>query len=262
MRNGDTGAEVRALQQRLAAAGYDVETDGWYGDKTEAAVAAWQRSVDLVADGIAGPKTLAALQLGRRPDNLLRHSDIEAAAATLGVEVAAILAVNEVETKGTGFLPDGRPVILFERHQMYRLLGEAGQDADALAARYPAIINPKRGGYVGGATEHSRLGTAMGIDQDCALQSASWGQYQIMGFNYRACGFDTPSAFVAAMRESESRQLEAFTMLIAAEPAWHKALKAKKWADFAKLYNGPDYRDNAYDTKLARAYERHAGAPA
>ncbi|WP_328515044.1 N-acetylmuramidase domain-containing protein [Ralstonia pseudosolanacearum] len=31
-------------------------------------------------------------------------------------------AVNEVESRGSGFLPDGRPVILFERHVMYRQL--------------------------------------------------------------------------------------------------------------------------------------------
>ncbi|MBV5553030.1 N-acetylmuramidase family protein, partial [Pseudomonas aeruginosa] len=42
------------------------------------------------------------------------------------------------------------------------------------------------------------------------------------------------------------------------DPALHKALKARKWADFARLYNGPDYKRNLYDTKLARAYEQHA----
>ncbi|MCR8935678.1 N-acetylmuramidase domain-containing protein [Pseudomonas sp. A4] len=37
----------------------------------------------------------------------------------------------------------------------------------------------------------------------------------------------------------------------------HKALKGRKWAEFAKLYNGPDYQRNLYDIKLQRAYERH-----
>ncbi|WP_321838492.1 N-acetylmuramidase domain-containing protein, partial [Pseudomonas kulmbachensis] len=36
------------------------------------------------------------------------------------------------------------------------------------------------------------------------------------------------------------------------------ALKARKWAEFARLYNGSDYLRNLYDTKLQRAYERHA----
>ncbi|MBZ2397801.1 N-acetylmuramidase family protein, partial [Erwinia amylovora] len=76
-------------------------------------------------------------------------ADLQRAAGTLGVPLAAVRAVNEDESRGSGFLPDGRPVILFERHVMYRQLREADQDADALAARYPNIVNPSRGGYVG-----------------------------------------------------------------------------------------------------------------
>lgn len=258
MKKDDTGAEVRDLQQRLGALGYTVEKDGWFGEKTEAAVIAFQQRVDLVADGIAGPKTLAALRTGQRPATLLRQSDLDAAAARLGVPVAAVMAVNEVESRGTGFLPDGRPVILFERHIMHRLLGETEHDADALAVRYPGVVNPKRGGYMGGAAEHGRLGTAMGIEADCALQSASYGQFQIMGFHWQTCGHTSPAAFAAAMRESEARQLEAFIAFIEADAALHKALKARKWADFARIYNGPAFKENAYDAKLAAAYARHA----
>jgi hypothetical protein len=260
MRKGDTGADVRDLQQRLAALGHAVEKDGWFGEKTEAAVIAFQRKVGLVADGIAGPKTLVALAAGRRDPRLLGQTDIEAAAVRLDVAVAAVMAVNEVESRGSGFLPDGRPAILFERHVMHRLLGETEHDADALAVRYPNIVNPKRGGYIGGAAEHARLGTAMGIEPDCALQSASYGQFQIMGFHWRTCGYASPSAFAAAMRESEGRQLAAFVAFIEADPALHKALKARKWADFARIYNGPAYKENAYDAKLAAAHARHAAA--
>ena len=35
-----------------------------------------------------------------------------------------------------------------------------------------------------------------------------------------------------------------------------KALQSRKWADFARLYNGPAYKENLYDVKLARAYEQ------
>ncbi|MBZ0126830.1 MAG: N-acetylmuramidase family protein, partial [Rhodocyclaceae bacterium] len=141
MRKGDTGASVRELQHRLAAAGFEVEKDGWFGDKTEAAVVAFQQRTGLVADGIAGPKTMAVLETGRRPARLLGQADIEKAAEDLGVAVAAVMAVNEVESLGRGFLPDGRPVILFERHVMHRLLAEAGYDADATAARFPNVVH-------------------------------------------------------------------------------------------------------------------------
>ena len=47
---------------------------------------------------------------------MLRESDLIAAADRLDVPLASIKAVNEVESSGRGFLADGRPVILFERH--------------------------------------------------------------------------------------------------------------------------------------------------
>jgi hypothetical protein len=58
----DEGDEVRALQEALAAAGFSAgEADGVYGDATVAAVAAFQRSVGLAEDGVAGAETIAAL---------------------------------------------------------------------------------------------------------------------------------------------------------------------------------------------------------
>jgi hypothetical protein len=37
------------------------------------------------------------------------------------------------------------------------------------------------------------------------------------------------------------------------------ALQSHDWAAFAKGYNGPGYAKNAYDVKLAEAYERFSG---
>ena len=59
------------------------------------------------------------------------------------------------------------------------------------------------------------------------------------------------------MSESEGQQLQAFVRFILADSVLHNALKARKWAKVAELYNGPAYKRNLYDIKLARAYERH-----
>ncbi|MDJ0962420.1 MAG: peptidoglycan-binding domain-containing protein [Acidimicrobiia bacterium] len=63
LRNGSSGDEVRQLQDDLALLGFDPgPIDGAFGPKTEAAVRAFQESVDsLGADGIVGPKTAASL---------------------------------------------------------------------------------------------------------------------------------------------------------------------------------------------------------
>ena len=258
LRNGSHGSDVAELQHKLNMAGAKLVADGWFGDATEAAVIAFQRRTGLVADGIAGGKTLATLASGARPPKLLTDADLAAAAERLGVPVAVIRAVNAVESRGSGFLVDGRPVILFERHVFYRQLEAAGIDAAALAARYPNLCNRQRGGYAGGAAEWMRIKNAAAVSGhfSAAYESASWGLFQILGYHWSSLGYDSVDAFVAAMYESEGRQLEAFIRFIEADPALAKALKAKKWAEFARLYNGPAYKDNLYDVKLARAFDR------
>jgi hypothetical protein len=59
---GDAGSQVKKLQQALKALGYSVGTvDGQYGPTTKEAVASFQHDAGLTADGVFGPKTLAAL---------------------------------------------------------------------------------------------------------------------------------------------------------------------------------------------------------
>lgn len=264
LRKDDTGTAVTTLQRRLQAVGLKTEADGWFGPVTEAAVIAFQRRAGLVADGIAGPKTLAALEQRDTDPKHLAEADLIRAADRLGVPLAAIKAVNEVETRGAGFLPDGRPVILYERHvALARLLehGATQEQANALAARYPAILNPKRGGYAGGAAEWSRVASARQALPDwpgIPDEACSWGQYQIMGYHWQHLGYASIDDFVSQMQSGEAQQLEVFCRFIEAEPALLKALKARKWADFAKGYNGPAYKENLYDTKLAAAFERHS----
>ncbi|QMV32879.1 hypothetical protein D1_00053 [Ralstonia phage Dimitile] len=190
----------------------------------------------------------------------LTADDYARAATALGVPVAAVKAVTEVESNGKGFLPDGRPLILFERHIMRRQLVAAGHAMDA--ARYnltdPNIVNSKPGGYVGGAGEWDRLARAIEINRPAALESASWGLFQIMGFHWKLLGFASVQAFVNAMYTSEGAQLDAFVAFVKANPNLLRALRAKNWPDFARGYNGLAYANNRYDTKLAAAYACHS----
>lgn len=266
--HGSKGLAVRRLQEQLKANGAKLFVDGDYGDETEKAVRAYQAKIGLVVDGKAGEKTLAALA-GADYSKLLRNATLVAAAARLGVELAAIYAVNEVESNGSGFLGTGKPKILFERHVMHQRLAlprAEGDDqaalrrhADELAAQYPALVNTKPGGYIGGAAEHQRLAQARMIDALCANESASWGAFQIMGYHAERLGYASVDEFVRLMSQDENQQFEAFVRFIEADPALLKALKGKKWAAFAKAYNGPNYARNLYDVKLERAYELHAG---
>ena len=267
LRHGDRSQAVRDLQKKLNVHGANLVADGDYGDATEDAVRAYQVKVGLVADGIAGTKTLASL-IGGDCRQLLKNQDLVNAAKRLDIPLASVMAVNEVESLGAGFLDNGKPKILYERHIMYRQLARprTSEDdavalqahADDLATSQPNLVNPRAGGYAGGTAEHQRLAHAKLIDDTCALESASWGAFQIMGFHAVRLGYSSVQDFAARMAKDENEQFEAFVRFLEADPALLKALKAKKWAVFAKGYNGPDYQRNLYDIKLERAYQRHA----
>ena len=62
---GSRGQEVRSIQTKLKSLGfYNGAVDGIYGTGTQKAVRAFQKSVGITADGIAGQKTLLYLGLG------------------------------------------------------------------------------------------------------------------------------------------------------------------------------------------------------
>ena len=266
LRPGSKGQAVADLQRLLnKQPGIHLSVDGWYGDQTAEAVELYQTRVGLVVDGVAGEKTLASLAGNGKPSKLIGTADLIAAANALGVPLASVRAVSSVESRGNGFLPDGRPVILFERHWFYRQIATAGGNAADLARRYPALCNTKPGGYAGGPAEWQRLNTASSLSPlapAAAIEAASWGLFQIMGFHWSRLGYASATDYAAQMTVSEGRQLDAFVRFIKADKALHAALRQRKWATFARLYNGPNYKQNLYDVKLARAYERYSKAGA
>jgi hypothetical protein len=253
---GSTGDDVLSLTNRLKNAGYDVIIASEFTANTRTAVLAFQRDSHLVEDGIVGAKTLAKLS-GKDASKFLRQSDLECAATSLDCELAAIMAVNQVESRGRGFHSTGKPIVLFERHIMRRRMLANGLEANAVGIAehaWPNLVSRQTGGYKGGQTENYRLKLACEIHEQSALESASWGQFQIMGFHWQRLGFTSIKAFVEYMSESEGLQLEVFVRFITADPELHKALKEKDWASFARRYNGKAYKKNRYDEKLAAAY--------
>jgi hypothetical protein len=179
---------------------------------------------------------------------------VEKAAGKIGCPVAAVRAVIDVESRG-GFLPDARPKILFERHYFCRLTHGKFDQSN------PDISSRKWGGYKGGATEYDRLLRAIKLDREAALRSASWGAFQIMGDNYKMCGFAGVEDFVKAMVAGEPEQLDAFVNFVR-KSRLDDELMRLDWAGFARGYNGPAYKANKYDEKLAAAYRFHSAGGA
>lgn len=254
---GDESDAVEAIQNRLRLIGYDLSVDGVYGQGTARTVRQFQKDRNLVTDGRVGPKTLRRLRIAEPDPKVLTQDDLEAAADKLGVPVAAMMAVNEVESRGSGFLDDGRPVILFERHIMLRRLKANNVDPSRYDNAPTNIVSTSTGGYEGGVEEHDRLAIAEKIDPTSAIESASWGLGQVMGMHWKRLGYANASEFRRKMERSEADQLDAVVRYIAADETLVTAMREQDWATFARYYNGPNYAKNRYDEKLSTAYSEH-----
>ncbi|WP_336035692.1 N-acetylmuramidase family protein [Acinetobacter bereziniae] len=271
LKYGSKGAAVTELQQLLIKHGIKGKNnkplipDGIYGDSTEYAVLQFQRIKNLKDDGIVGNATFKALR-GEDVSKLLTASDLETGAQRLGIPVLVIQAIAEVETQGSGFLCDGRPKILFERHRMYFYLNQKfGKSfADQMMFKFPNVVNTAAGGYHGNAAEYTRLALAKQIDEESALQSASWGRFQLMGENWKALAYASVQEFVEQQHQSESLQFESFLRFCETKSGSVNtktvklidALRAENWHAVFTLYNGKNYKRLGYDSKFLRIMNR------
>lgn len=185
----------------------------------------------------------------------LSEAGLSKAATDIGVGLPALWAVMTVETKGCGFLPDRRPLLLFERHVFHK---RTNGKFDAMA---PDLSDSTAGGYgAGGAFQHDRLARAVALDRKAALESASWGLGQVMGYNAARVGFTDVENMVKAMSDSEDAQFQAMVGFIKANNL-SKFLQQGDWESFARRYNGPDFKKNRYDEKLAGEHARYVKGP-
>ena len=191
----------------------------------------------------------------------------EALSKELGVEKEVLKAVAEVESRGKGFINlngERKAKILYERHYMYRQLAKKKSnkyDLNKLSQENPNIVNKlaqPRGTYGTEEHQYEKLAIAKNIDNDSAIQSCSWGKFQVMGSYYSYGGYVTPTEFEEAMHLCELQQFVYFkNFLSKVSPGIIKPMRDKNWAMIAEIYNGPDYRSGSYDTKMKNAYNKY-----
>lgn len=170
----------------------------------------------------------------------------------LSIGAAELWSVLSVETKGFGYLNDRRPQILYERHIFSKRTNRR------FDASNPDISNSQPGGYgATGGHQYDRLQSAINLDRAAALESASWGIGQLMGFNCGQAGFDDVESMVTTMMASENDQLMAMGNWIVKNNL-DKPLSRRDWAGFARGYNGANFAINQYDKKLASAFSKYS----
>ena len=191
----------------------------------------------------------------------LTSADYSRAAAALGCEPRVVQALATVESAGSGFLPDGRPELLFEAHNFHRLTGGR---YDGRVDRHGVSLSSSswnRSLYgAGGTHQWERHNDAALLDKGCADMSCSWGAFQIMGENFHMVGFRNVALFVGAMQSGVAAHLDAFVAFIKSS-GLTKALVARDWAAVARGYNGPGNVPE-YAAKMAAAYAAAGGVSA
>lgn len=168
LKRGDTGENVRELQERLKKLGfYPGVVDGIFGPVTEQAVKMFQISAGITADGIAGPQTFKALDgFEKRPaEPVLRYGN-----------TGQYVAILQKRLKKLGFDPgmvDGvfgtktlKAVVEFQKSRRIPADGVVGPITWAELKKQPApaavngrlagvvVIDPGHGGFDPGAAYH------------------------------------------------------------------------------------------------------------
>jgi hypothetical protein len=152
-----------------------------------------------------------------------------------------------------GFLPDRRPIILYERHVFSRNCNPK----NVFDKSHPDISGPEyqKGEYGSLENQYSRLLDAMALDHTAALMAASWGIGQTLGEGAVEIGYASVDQMVRLMEQSEDLQLDAIIKEIREKRAVDAFKnKANDLKDFARLYNGTG-RVEGYASELREKYQ-------
>ncbi|MGS0574543.1 N-acetylmuramidase family protein [Xanthomonas oryzae pv. oryzicola] len=213
----------------------------------------------------------------------LSDQDIQDAAKELRCEPGLIFAIATQESSQSSFIDlDGNkiPAILYERHWFRKLTNPSKNQPSPYEATHPNICGPaykrakknKKGEYVEkktgnivqeddiygspGIHQYKRLLIAYKLNQEAALQSCSWGKFQIMGFNYKVAGFASVKEFTKAMSLSDAEHMKAFLKFAKSNPTLLEGLQNKDYEKIAEGHNGGSWRhiNPDYATNIEKYY--------
>lgn len=245
------GIDVIFLQASLG-----IGCDGVFGPNTERVLKEFQRTHNLLPDGVCGSKTWDVISRHEK----LTEEDFAEVAKMLNVDVPALKAIKEVESGKLGaFYNSGRPVILFEGHIFWKQLQARKIDPTQYVKGNEDVLYKswtKEFYKKSEEGEYERLKKAWKIHPTAAVESASVGMFQIMGSNYKLCGEEGAKKMWAHAWLSEKEQLKQLCNFIK-NSGILVYLKNHDWANVALRYNGKSYAANEYDKKLEKAYNKY-----
>lgn len=233
-----------------------LKADGVIGPASKQVVSRFQQMSNIQpADGEINEPTYAVLK-SHIDARFVRRAEIAQMARDVAIMPSMLLAIVDKESTGAGFLPDGRAVILFERHKFYQFTKAKYNEkqAEAWRAENSNVCFPvwTHDAYFGGAGEWDRFEAARSMEAEIAMLSTSWGLMQVMGFNYHVCGYDNVQDMVQDMTLNETLQMRAAINFICKQPNLYTAAKNRNFEGVARVYNGAGFKKNNYDVILAQ----------
>lgn len=176
----------------------------------------------------------------------LSKIDIAELALKFGYPAKRVGAVDTVESNGNGFsLKTGRIIIQFEPSWFKRNKNDWLKDTKNTLWQSNRVSDQTE--------EWKAFNSAFASDPNAAMKSTSIGRMQVMGFHYKLLGFNTVGAMWDFAKQSEKNQLELGLRFISKNPKLDKAIKTGDAKTFAYYYNGENYRQFKYDTRLISA---------
>jgi hypothetical protein len=185
---------------------------------------------------------------------MISDKNFYSCAQLLGCPVWNIRAVHRVESRGAGFYPGTtKLVIKFEGHVFHRYTN-GRYDKSHPHLSYKAWTEQySKSGEMGA---YLRFNEAFRLDPKAAMLSTSWGAFQIMGENYKECGFKSVDEFVTVLRTGDDAHLTAFCRYVLSRKLQvylADLTKPTNAAGFAYRYNGSLYEKHDYDGQLIKA---------
>ena len=160
----------------------------------------------------------------------LTRAGLNKVLAALGLgpnDAAYIWTVAEVETAG---LTQGRPQILFERHIFRKYTNDSDAREISGAPGACGLLSEQ----YDKRTKALALCAKAKLSVEPALQSASWGMGQVMGFNYDVARYKSAANMIQAMVRNEDAQLAAMAGYLRANGVADKLIK-KDWTALRRV---------------------------
>jgi len=244
IRLGSRGDKVKSFQGFLVRLGFLPlgSDDGISGVITTRAISAYQRSSGLDDDGVAGPLTMSAAEDdGWVFEGSPSSAQIDAA-NSLGMSVEVVQTIEAVES-------GGKPsAIRFEPHVFLRKRPD-------LHCEIPFTKGPRGFSETHSETNQSAFETAFELDPKAAVESTSWGLYQVLGGHLIKIYGDPLSGVDSFYADPPSASYKLFISWFKSNTRALKAAREHDWKKLARYYNGSGQVER-YSAALEREYDK------